>query len=199
MLQHWAAVISYVGSLLLLWPFVLVPGKKRKEKKMTTNKKTSSQPPQPVARNAEETQTACPRVLPVVQRAMPQAGAAQWESTEPGQTLQHGHCSAPRALLASPGPPPPPPGTRRRCHPASVCGELSTNLPAVLNYLNVPKLSTFNVHKYILLQNIVVYRPTTNIYVCVCVYTYRDVCVYAYRYTHKHKRVYICFLSILET
>lgn len=79
--------------------------------------------------------------------------------------------------------------------------ELSSNLPAVLRYLNVSKSSTFNVHKYILLQKSVVYRPTAGIYVCVCVYTYEEVCVcmYVYRHTRKHRRVYIGFLSILET
>lgn len=114
-------------------------------------------------------------------------------------------CYAPRTL------PPPParagsllpgrgtardPRLRRRFM-IRVCGKLSTNLPAVLNYLNVSKLSAFNVYKYILLKKIVVYRPTTNICMCLCIYIqgYVCVCVCMYIGTHTNTNVYIYVFS----
>lgn len=74
-------MLQYLAhSLLLLWPFVLVPGKKRKKK---TDKPT---PPQPVVdRNAEETQTASERLWPAVQRARLQAGALGGSTEAPSQ------------------------------------------------------------------------------------------------------------------
>lgn len=74
-----------------------------------------------------------------------------------------------------------------------VRGKLSTNLPAVLHYLNVSKLSTFNVHKYTLLQKIVVYSPTTDIYMYVFVYIHTGVCmcVYAYVRTQTQTCIYV--------
>lgn len=205
MLQYWASVTSYIHSLLLLWLFMLVPG----GKKENNSKETTSRP---VARNAEETQTASGRILPVLQRAMPQVSALGCSTKAPSQDwlcdTDTCYCPEPsrqsheRTLRAScPG------EAQPRTHVCAagltilVRGKLSTNLPAVLNYLNVSKLSTFNVHKYILLQNIVVYRPTTNIYMYVFVYIHTSMCVYVCVciYMHTNTNVYICFLSILET
>lgn len=144
-------MLQYLAhSLLLLWPFVLVPGKKKGKKKEDRN----NQPPQPdVDRNIEETQTASERLWPAVQRAVLQLG-----STKPGVTLQYqalhpgASSTAPRGSW--PGEAQPSLGSTSLPRPSEpcVCGKLSTNLPAVLHYLNVSKSSTFNVYKYILLQ-----------------------------------------------
>lgn len=115
--------------------------KRRKRKKEDKN----NQPPQPVVdSNAEETQTAAERLWPAVQRAMLQHG-----STKPGLTLQY-QALHPRPRAQPPGEAQPRPTSAAPVSP--VCGKLSTNLPAVLHYLNVSKSSTFNVYKYILLQ-----------------------------------------------
>lgn len=53
-------------------------GKKKKEKIKKTRQKQPANPPQPVARNAEETQTASERILPVLQRAAAH-GEAAWK------------------------------------------------------------------------------------------------------------------------
>lgn len=159
-------MLQYLAhSLLLLWPFVLVPGKKRKKNKKKTE---NNQPPQPVVdSNAEETQTASERLWPAVQRA-----------TKPGLTLQYKPCTpdlghSPQGLLPRRGP-----AQTHVCCP-SVCGKLSTNLPAVLHYLNVSKSSTFNVYKYILLQK--TFKncglQTYNWYICMCLCIYMQGCV----------------------
>lgn len=71
------------------------------------------------------------------------------EAPKPGVTLQHQALQprAPRGSWAGEAQP-----GMHRAPVSLVCGKLSTNLPAVLHYLNVSKSSTFNVHKYILLQ-----------------------------------------------
>lgn len=78
-------MLQYLAhNLLLLWPFVLVPGKKKGQKKKTETTKPA--PPKPVVdRNAEETQTASERLWPAVQRAMLQAGALGGSTEAPSQ------------------------------------------------------------------------------------------------------------------
>lgn len=84
-----------------------------------------------------------------------------------------------------------------------VRGELSANLPAVLNYLNVPKFVHIQCTQVYIAPKNLWFTDLQPIYMYVFVYIHTRVCVcmcvYVYRYTHKHKRVYICFLSILET
>lgn len=132
----WLTVCCFCGHLCLCL------GKKGENKKKEDK---NNQPPQPVVdSNAEEPQTAAERLWPAVQRATLQHG-----STKPGLTLQY-QALHPRARAQPPGEAQPSPTSAA---PVSrVCGKLSTNLPAVLHYLNVSKSSTFNVYKYILLQ-----------------------------------------------
>lgn len=150
-------------------------------------------------RNAEETQTASERLWPAVQRATLQAGALGGSTEAPSQDWL---CNTNPCTPEPPGTAPRgswPGGAQPGIHVSAlvsrVCGKLSTNLPAVLNYLNVSKSSTFNVYKYILLQKkkkIVVYRPTTSIYVCVCVYTCKAVCVYVCAWVEIHTQTQTC-------
>ena len=198
MLQYWAAAASYVHSLLLLWPFMLVPEEKRKRKNKKEAKTTDQPPPSLWTEMPRR-----PRLLPkgfsqfcegLCCRPERRAGR-QHASTKPAVTLP----CAPRTAPAAP-----PRGRQPGVHSSAaggigrVCGKLSTNLPAVLHYLNVSKLPTLNVYKYISLQKIVVYRPTTNIYIYVrvCVYTYKDVCVCVYVQIHMQTQTCIYMFSL---
>lgn len=167
-------MLQYLAhSFLLLWPFVLVPGKKRRKKKTKT-----TNPPQPVVdSNAEETQPAAERFWPAVQRATLQHG-----STKPGLTLQY-QTLHPRARAQPPGAP-----AQERPSPDphllpqwAVCvasSALTFQLYFITwMYQNRPHSMYTSIYCSKKKLKIVVYRPTTDIYVCVCVYTCKAVCV----------------------
>lgn len=188
MLRYWAAVTSYVHSLLLLWPFVLVPGKKRrkKEKNNNNNKKTKPTNQAPPACGQK-----CRGDLDCFRKgftgsakgdAAGRSGAAA-QAPSQGWLCDTGARRAPRApghpLPCTPSPLPGAAqpgacGTHQR--PVCVASSALTFQLYLITwmYQNCPH-SMYT--KYILLQKIVVYRPTTDVYVCVCVYTYKDVCV----------------------
>lgn len=175
-------------------------GKKRKP----TKTKPTNQLPQPVDRSAEQTQPAAERLPPAPRGAVPRAGAVRREaarSTKPGLTLTPDPCYAPRALPATPERAPSAsrrgaaqPGTPFAAAGVTVrvCGERSTNLPAVLRYLNVSELSTVNVRKYLSLQTLW-FTGRQPVYVYVFVYIHTRMWVCGQR--HKHNRVCIYVFS----
>lgn len=200
MLQYRAAVTPYVHSLLLLWPFVLVPGKKKKNNKDKTNQPT----PPACGQKCRGDPACCRAAFTSPAGAVPRVGAVRREaahSTKPGLTLNTDPCYAPRALPATPERAPgasprgaAQPGTHFSAAGVMVrvCGELSTNLPAVLNYLNVSELSTFNVYKYLLLQTLwFTDRQPIYMYVFVYMHTGMGVCVQ----THANTNVCIYMFS----